>query len=201
MEITFLFDTRYEIPIATGYVIAIYQALKTAYYFTGWRREVSALTGRSGDMLKARASYPTAIYDRNNGSEAPEAEEKVSDIMARYYTKIDEIFQVEAVKQRAAAGEKPVESAERQEPRNCDGAPEALPAVPDASEYPDLMGKYRQKIDKISTAFSRLDADMKKLEDDGQLLSTVRENLQDLGRNFWDGLLEKKPAMTDRTVI
>jgi hypothetical protein len=155
-------------------------------------------------MLKARSSFPSVIYNNDCIAEKTMHSDRVADIMARYYKRIDEIFQADALKRRVPDDGEAGNSPEGEEHPETINSPSSSAltdtALPDAQKYLNVIEKSKRKLKKISTSFSLLDEDMKKLEDDGHLLSTVRENLDNLGRNFWECLSVNKPVSTDRAV-
>jgi hypothetical protein len=155
-------------------------------------------------MLKARSSFPSVIYNNDYSTDKTVHSDKVTDIMARYYKRIDEIFQADALKQRVPDEGEAGNSSEGEGHPDTINSPASSgltdTALPDTQKYLNVIEKSKRKLNKISTSFSLLDEDMKKLEDDGHLLSTVRENLDNLGRNFWEYLNVNKPVSTDPAV-
>lgn len=141
--------------------------------------------------MKARASFPPTIYENSNVTEnshescgEPEHRDKVADIMARYYTRIDEIFRTEPSSDGRPRGGRPADD-------SLEGIEKSALADttrPPAREHMDIINESRLKVNRISTIFSKIDDEVRKLETDGRLLSAVRENLDGLGRDFWDWL-------------
>lgn len=125
-------------------------------------------------MLKARSSFPTVIYENDEGQHDPPGRVgRVADIMARYYTKIEEIIQAEIKKQNEMAGIRPADNTQ--------------PSTGETNiqESIDIIRQSRQKVKQISNDFNRTDDDMKKLEREGQILSIVRKNLHTISRKYF----------------
>ena len=146
-------------------------------------------------MLKARTSFPSVIYENNEYYDEPGQNGRVADIMARYYTKIGKIVQAEIMKQNELANTQPpdnsyqnteqsVQTDSPEQRDNTSSVPDST--QPDITESLDIIKKSKQKVKLIDTAFNRTDDDMKKLEREGQILSMVRRNLDNMTRKFWD---------------
>lgn len=151
-------------------------------------------------MPRARASFPT-ITANGSAHKGTGNNDRVADIMADYYTKIDRIFQADVTSTLQAtegkATEYPIETSKEYD--YPDSQRQSKPADRNhGEEYSsdeknlEVILETRLKMEQICVVISHLDDDMKKLEDDGELLVAVRKNLNDLGRNFWDWLLEKQ---------
>lgn len=157
-------------------------------------------------MLKARNNFPTVIYDNNISNSAsntvdnneeykePGRSDRVAKIMARYYTKIDEITQADIAKHEGLAKKQTeantwenteqlnyIDSQEQMNTESCNPNKEQ----PDMQKRLDIIHESRQKVKQISNSFIRTDDDMKKLEREGQILSIVRKNLDTMARKYW----------------
>lgn len=152
-------------------------------------------------MLRARSSFPTVIYDNyednsvdnNERHEELSPSDRVAKIMAKYYTKIDEITQADIKKHEGLAKKQAKtntsESRELLNPVDNKGQMNNEPGIP-GQEKPDMKRLYiiqesRQKVKQISNSFNRTDDDMKKLEREGQILSIVRKNLDTISRKYF----------------
>ena len=152
-------------------------------------------------MVKASTSFPSVIYDNNENNSVDNNErheqlspsDRVAKIMAKYYTKIDEITQADIEKHEDFAKKQAkINTSESRELLNLtdiQGQMNTEPDIPD-QEKPDMKRLYiiqesRQKVKQISNAFNRTDDDMKKLEREGQILSIVRKNLNIISRKYF----------------
>jgi hypothetical protein len=152
-------------------------------------------------MLKAQPSYPTSIYADKGHVVEHSRRDKVADVMSRYYTRLDEIFHTGVTEQSKPARSQPTDFSYQ-----CGATSGAITgagrsntmAIPfntaklDFLEYMNSIKQSRRKVEQISTIFSKFDDNMKQLENEGQLLNAVRENLGNLGLNFWDWLKDGK---------
>jgi hypothetical protein len=125
-------------------------------------------------MLKARTSFPTVVYENDEGHHDPPGRVgRIADIMAKYYARIEEIVQAEIKKQNEMAGLRPADNTHQ-------SAEET-----DIQGSMDIIRQSRQKVKQISNDFIRTDDDMKKLEREGQILSIVRKNLDSISRKYF----------------
>ena len=163
-------------------------------------------------MLKARPSFPSAVYEKNKPPVESDGGDRVADIMARYYTRMEEIFKTEVTGQNELADGQTVDNSHEcgiisgsiagAGRLNSVTAPLDTPRL-DMREYMNNIKKSRRKVKQISNVINKFDDNMKELENEGQLLITVRENLDNLGLNFWDWLLDgdlqaiSKPASSN----
>jgi hypothetical protein len=130
-------------------------------------------------MLKARSSFPSVIYEENRFPGESLQKGRIANVMARYFARIDALYQTETMRRSEFTGS------------------QTDAARPDAQEYTNIISESRLKVKKISAAFNKFDNDMKKLQDHEQLVSTVRKNLDSLGRNFWDWLLHNPDGINE----
>lgn len=155
-------------------------------------------------MLKAGSSFPTVIYENNADDtisadnterhEEPRRSDRVSKIMAKYYTKIDEITRADIAKHeelaRKQARTNVSENRGQLYPTDSQGQMNNESGT-SGKENSDMQKRLyiiqesRQKVKQISNSFVRTDDDMKKLEREGQILSIVRQNLDTISRKYF----------------
>ena len=125
-------------------------------------------------MLKAGTSFPSSVYENDEGrDEQPVRISRIAEIMAKYYVKREEIIQAEIKKQNEMAGMRPIDNAQ------------PITGEQDIQESLDIIRQSRLKVKQISNDFCRTDDDMKKLEREAQILSIVRQNLNTISRKYF----------------
>ena len=114
--------------------------------------------------------------------------------MTRYFTRMDEIFHADVMGKSDIIGIQPdlinPENSGRSQIEASTGQGNTANTRPDTlrtetCEYMNIIRKSRDKVKRISTAFGKTYDDIKKLEPDDQLLSTLRENINELDNLFW----------------
>jgi len=149
-------------------------------------------------MVRAGPSFQSITCGGNSDSEECLCKDKVADIMARYYARIGESTGVGSVR-ALVTSEKQVKD-DVYLGDDISGAigtqdqPDAIALLLDKKRRADCeslvaINESRLKMQKTSVALEKLRKDLKKLEVGGEFLRAVRNNLDEMDRNFWSWLL------------
>ena len=148
-------------------------------------------------MVKAGPSFQSIHYGNNGDSVGCLRHDKVADIMARYYARFDKNTRTAAFDAEKLSEKQPHNSSYQRDfipvETGTQNQPESVGVLLEKKRQADSLnleniGRSRLKMEQTNNILENLGSEMKRLEVEGDFLRTVRNNLDEMDRNFWDWL-------------